>query len=176
MTIFRLLVGLALIAAGNLYATQRYDVLAATVKPDTLTVSHPATYFAIDQRTYAQALRVPDRTTFEVPVTLPGLGQVVLEVERFRVFAPDAIIQAMTDRGPVPINKQQSLLLRGSIKGVSGSHVMLACHPHYAVGYIDLKSANDERRLLISPTAFPDRKVTMIVFDERFAVHPDPWH
>ena len=176
MTLFRLLVGLACIAAGTLSAAERYDVLATAEKPDSLNVSHPATYFAIDQRAYAKALSVPDRMAIEVPVTLPGLGQVVLEVERFRVFAPDAIIQAITDRGPVPIAKQQSILLRGSIKGVQGSHVMLACHPHYAVGYIDLKSDEGERRLLISPTAFPDRKVTMIVFDERFAVHPDPWH
>lgn len=176
MTLFRIIVGIALIAAGTLSAAQRYGVLATAEKPDSLKVSHPATYFAIDQRTYAQALSVPDRMTIEVPAVLPGLGQVVLTVERFRVFAPDAIIQAMTDRGPEPMNKQQSLLLRGSIKGVSGSHVMLACHPHYAVGYIDLKTGDDERRLLISPTAFPDRKVTMIVFDERFAVQPDPWH
>lgn len=175
MTRFRLVVGLTLLAAFQLAAAQQFDLLAVSGKPDTLLVSHPATYATIDQRAFATALGVGDRQTINVPMVLPDLGAVTLEVERFRVFAPDAVIQAMTDRGPVPIAKQQSILLRGSIKGVSGSHVMLACHQDYAVGYIDVKSADGRRRLLISPTAFPDKRVTMIVYDERFAAHPQPW-
>ncbi|MBU3741189.1 MAG: hypothetical protein FGM24_02770 [Candidatus Kapabacteria bacterium] len=163
------------LATHAMIAAERHDILASAVRPDTLSVSHPATYFTVSASAYSLGLRIPDRTTIEVPLDVPDLGRVTLQVERFRVFAPDAVLTAMTEQGQVPIVKPESILLRGSIKGVAGSHVMLACHPHYAVGYIDIRTAVQDRRFLISPTAMPFGKVTMIVFDERFAKHPQPW-
>ena len=174
--ILRTLISICLLlAAQTIVAAERHDILAPAVKPDTLVVSHPATYFTISNVAYAKGLRVPDRTTIDVALDVPDLGRVTLEVERFRVFAPDAVLTAMTEQGPVPIVKPESILLRGSIKGIPNSHVMLACHPHYAVGYIDIRSAKQDRRFLISPTAMPFGNVAMIVFDERFAKHPQPW-
>ena len=176
MNLVRILFGMLLVTTANLYATTNLAILASASRPDTLVVSHPATYVAIDTETYGRALRVPDRTTIEVPLDIPDLGRVTLTVERFRVFAPDAVLTAMTATGPIPIVKAESVLLRGSIKGMPASHVMLATHPNYAVGYIDVGTGAARRRFLISPTASPSTRVTMIIFDERYAQQPEPWN
>lgn len=175
MVLVRFVLGLLLVTSANLHAADIHSILASATRPDTLVVQHPATYVTIDVERYGRALRVPDRTAIEVPLDIPDLGRVTLAVERFRVFAPDAELTAITATGPVPIKKAESILLRGSIKGMPASHVMLATHPHYAVGYIDVGTGAARRRFLISPTAAPNGRVTMIVFDERFAQHPEPW-
>ncbi len=66
-----------------------------------------------------------------------GERSVVLELERFHVFSQNAQLVAITDFGPKPLTKPESVLLRGVVAGVPGSRVLLAIYPKYVLGRIE---------------------------------------
>lgn len=163
------------VTALTMSAADMSALLRATDRPDTFVVRHPAAFLRIDPVGFARERATPMGGTVQLAMTLPGVGDVTLDLRRFAVFAPDARMVAITAAGPVPLAKPQSVLLHGTVQGLEHSHVMLACHPTYAIGYVSLETPMGVRRFLIAPTAQPSQSVTMIVYDERFGEFPAPW-
>jgi hypothetical protein len=170
-----LMVAAFCMATVSMNAADIGELLRPSSKPDTLVVSHPAAYFTIDGMSFARHGAIPMGGRVAIAMALPGIGDVQLDLTRFRVIEPDARLVAITASGPVQIAKPESILLHGSIRGISGSHVMLACHPTYVVGYVSVDMPSGHRRYLVAPTAVPSSPVTMIVYDERFGQFPAPW-
>lgn len=163
------------VTALTMSAADMSAMLRVAERPDTLVVRHPAAFVRIDAAGFVREHATPMGGQVRLAMTLPGVGDVTLDLRRFAVFAPDARMVAITASGPVPIAKPQSVLLHGTVQGLEHSHVMLACHPTYAIGYVSIETPVGHRRFLIAPTAQPLQPVTMIVYDERFGEFPAPW-
>ncbi len=71
---------------------------------------------------------------------LPSRGPVTLQLEPYRVLAPDARIVVGTEQGDVPIevDPAQYFFFRGHVVGEAGSHVSLAIGPRLSAGRIEL--------------------------------------
>lgn len=66
---------------------------------------------------------------------------VVLELEQFDLFAPDAVIVAGTGTGDVPIGRPRIALFRGQVVGDPDSRVFLSVSPYGVNGTIALGEA-----------------------------------
>jgi hypothetical protein len=151
------------------------EILKPVSRPAGFTEAHEASYAAIDDMKFVQALGLPVDGMVQLPLQLPGVGTVVAELRRYRVFDEGSVLVAMTEEGPVRYAPPTSVLLRGTIPSMPGSFVVLAIYPNWATGHIDLGPKYDRREFLISPLSIEERGSTMIIYDRAFAKRENPW-
>lgn len=99
-----------------------------------------------------QSLRasLADGGRTQIAIELAKGNTVIADVSRFFVFSKTARLTAVGKGQAVPIQKPQSLLLRGTIAGMPSSHVMLALYPNNAFGRIEY--GNQSFELCTLPT------------------------
>lgn len=97
---------------------------------------------------------------------IPGLGRRDLELQRFDLLTPTAIIVEGRGDGDRPMSIDRHLMLRGRVAGIPGSFVYMAIFPNYASGYIELPSGANPypRRILVAPDDAAGPHPVTIVF------------
>lgn len=150
-------------------------LLRPTVKPSSFQGQHPASFATIDDARFAQALSLPMGTSMTMPVSLPQRGDVVLKLERFFVMDDETEVWARTKNGRQRLARPSSVLLHGIVDGMPRSSVVLSCFPGYCIGYVTMWNGPDMQRYLVNPLSVERRPSTMIVYDERYAMQPQPW-
>lgn len=150
-------------------------LLRPIVKPSSFQGQHPASFATIDEARFAQALSLPMGTSMTMSVSLPQRGDVVLKLERFFVMDDKTEVWARTKNGRQRLTRPSSVLLRGVVDGMPRSNVVLSCFPGYCIGYVTMWNGPDMQRYLVNPLSVERRPSTMIVYDERYAVQPQPW-
>lgn len=150
-------------------------LLRPTSKPSSFQGQHPASFATIDDERFAQALSLPMGASMTMSVSLPQRGDVVLNLERFSVMDDETEVWARTKNGRQRLTRPGSVLLRGTVDGMPRSNVVLSCFPGYCIGYVTMWNGPDMQRYLVNPLSVEHRPATMIVYDERYAVRPQPW-
>jgi len=150
-------------------------LLRPTSRPSSFQGQHPATFVAIDDERFAQALALPIGTSMTMRVSLPQRGDVMLELERFSVMDDASDVWARTKNGRQKLTRPRSVLLRGVVDGMQRSSVILSCFPGYCIGYVTVWNDAEMQRYLVNPLSAGSRPSTMIIYDERHAVQPQPW-
>jgi len=151
------------------------SLLRPMSRPSSFHELHPASFMAIDDERFVQALTVPIGTPVTMSVSLPQRGDVVLKLERFSVMDDASDVWARTKNGRQRLVRPRSVLLRGVVEGAQRSSVVLSCFPGYCIGYVTMWNGAEMQRYLVNPLSVERRPSTMIVYDERYAVQPQPW-
>jgi len=151
------------------------EILTTVPRPAGFTEAHEASYVAIDDMKFMKALGLPMDGMIRMPLQLPGMGTVVAELRRYRVFDEGSILVAMTENGPVRYAAPTSVLLRGIIPSIPGSFVMMAIYPNWATGHIDLGNKYDHQEYLMSPLSIEEGGSTMILYDRSHVKQSNPW-
>lgn len=154
---------------------QRDQILAPVERPASFAVPHEASYVQVDDMEFMRALSLPMDGAVRLPIRLSGIGTVVAELRRYRVFDEGSVLVAMTESGPVRYAPPQSVLLRGTIPSIPGSFVTMAIYPNWATGLIDLGEKHDHREYMMSPLSIEPRGSTMIVYDRALTKQQNAW-
>ncbi|MFN5865682.1 MAG: LamG-like jellyroll fold domain-containing protein [Candidatus Kapaibacterium sp.] len=114
-------------------------------------------------------------STFLIPdVPLPGRGTVSLQCTTMKILSDDAVVAAGTRHGDQERSIDRHILVHGSIASEPGSFVYLAFFRTYAVGYVEIPTADGMKRILFAPDNAEAKEPVMIVYDQ--ADVPNPKH
>jgi hypothetical protein len=114
----------------------------------------PGVVVEVDARAIAD-LRARKSTTLVVPVG--ATEEIVLELEAFDVFAPEAIVTSTGDQGVQRFSPDVTLY-KGKVAGAEKSLVVMSFSPRGAIGVIEWNG----RRLGLAPLAEADAPATAI--------------
>ena len=109
-------------------ATAPSPLVATGASPDGVVT------LALDRAMYTQFGGLSSVRLTGLPVA-PGTV-LDLDLDRFEVFAEDAVIVAVTDQGEVAQPRPDVQLWRGEVAGEPGSYAYLALTPHGSMGHI----------------------------------------
>ena len=94
------------------------------------------TRLVLDRQKYEELKSADSALLRDFP--LSETRSVDLIVDRIEVFAPDARVVLATERGDVPVERPDVLLLGGEVLGEPGSTVFLGLSPHGCNGFVEL--------------------------------------
>ncbi|MBU3740672.1 MAG: hypothetical protein FGM24_00140 [Candidatus Kapabacteria bacterium] len=102
-----------------------------------------------------------DEVVLNVPA--PG-GSMRLRCAPFSIMTPEAMVVMGTRFGDVPVATPDHVLLRGTVDGVTGSHVFVAAFETHMVAVIERPSPEGTERLMVMPdTVIPGRRSMLVV-------------
>lgn len=112
-------------------------------------------------------------STFLIPdVPLPGRGTVSLQCTTMKILSDDAVVAAGTRHGDEERSIDRHILVHGSIASEPGSFVYLAFFRTYAVGYVEIPTAEGVKRILFAPDNADAKEPVMIVYDQADVLNP----
>lgn len=155
--------------------TATSSLLQPTSTPPSFKGRHPASFVTLDDERFLQASSLPIGSSMAMSVSLPQRGDVILRLERFSVMDDATEVWARTKDGRQRLARPHSVLLHGVVEGMDRSNVVLSCFPGYCIGYITLWNGAEMQRYLVNPLSVEHRPSTMIIYDERYAMQPQPW-
>jgi hypothetical protein len=150
------------------------DLFERVAAPLNANIDHPATFYRLNEAAFAQSRMMPNGAMVVVPLTLPNGTSLELELRRFTVIDERSELTAKTPNGDVAVPAPTSVLLRGSVRGVPSSNVVLAVYPHQVHGRIHINHGPTSSTYLMN--AVSDSDPTAVLYDMRFVKRAEPWH
>lgn len=140
----------------------------------TTTVPASAGFTAVNPLVFDDAVKQLPSTFILPDVPLPGRGRVSVQCTTMQVLTPDAVVAAGTRHGDEQRTLDRHILVRGSIESEPGSFVYLAFFRTYAMGYVELPTAEGVKRILFAPDNAEAKEPVVISYDQ--ADVPNPKH
>lgn len=159
------------VMATPMLAADLFERVAAPLNAD---IDHPAAFYRLNEAAFAQSRMMPTGTMVVVPLTLPNGTPIELELRRFTVIDERSVLTAKTTNGDVPIPAPTSILLRGRVRGVPSSNVVLAVYPRQVHGRIHIDHGPTSSTYLMNVVS--DSDPTAVLYDMRFVKRAEPWH
>ena len=150
------------------------DLFQRVEAPATSNIDHPATFYRLNEAAFAQSRMMPNGELIVVPLTLPNGTPIELELRRFTVIDQRSVLTAKTPNGDMPIPAPMSVLLRGRVRGVPSSNVVLAVYPRQVHGRIHINYGPTSSTYLMNVVS--DSDPTAVLYDMRFVKRAEPWH
>ena len=150
------------------------DLFQRVAPPTTAEIDHPAVFYRIDGAEFSRARGTDVGAVMSIPLTLPNGEQLTLDVKRFVVIDQRSTLTAMTSNGAVPIPAPESVLLRGRVRGVPTSNVVLAVYRDNIHGRISVPNGPATTTYLMNTLGTSDP--TVVLYDMRYVKRAEPWH
>lgn len=152
--------------SSSLHAAEGDQLLTPQPWQSSFAGQHAASFYSINADAFAAARGLADDQTITLRVQLPKFGTVEIVAARYRVIDERTSIAAMTVNGPKAVPAPQSVLLRGRIREIPDSYVILAFYPEWCTGVITTGKLNSERTYHVSPLERPKQgPQVMVVYD-----------
>lgn len=116
--------------------------------------------------------KLPFNTQVAVEIPIAPGENVIVDVERFEVFAPAAPRNIITADGSVPIAPTPSTHLRGHVRGHDRSNVVISVFNSWVVGKIELSSPFQQ--IILSP--LENKPLHCVVAKAETLEAPEPWN
>ncbi len=150
------------------------DLFQRVATPVAAAIEHPAAYYRINGSEFTRARSLDVGAAISVPLVLPGGEQITLDLTRFTVIDQRSKLTAMTAQGAVPIPAPESVLLRGRVRGVANSNVVLAVYRDNLLGRMSLPKGQATTTYLMNTLS--DSDPTVVLYDMRYVQRAEPWH
>ncbi|MCX6140847.1 MAG: zinc-dependent metalloprotease [Candidatus Kapabacteria bacterium] len=154
------------LVAPILHAAEGDQLLTPQPWQSSFTGKHAASFYSINANAFSAARGLADDQTITLAIQLPKFGTVEIVAARYRVINERTSIAAMTASGPQAVPAPQSVLLRGRIREIPDSYVILAIYPDWCTGVITTGKLNAQRTYHVSPLEKPKQgPQVMVVYD-----------
>jgi hypothetical protein len=142
------------------------DLFERVAAPLNANIDHPATFYRLNEAAFAQSRMMPNGAMVVVPLTLPNGTSLELELRRFTVIDERSELTAKTPNGDVAVPAPTSVLLRGSVRGVPSSNVVLAVYPRQVHGRIHINHGPTSSTYLMNAVSDSDPTAVLYAIRE----------